>query len=140
MLQKAKIIAIHAEGSAEIEVTRESACGHDCGSCAGCGMQAAPIRADAQNSIGAQVGDIVEIETETSKIITIAGIVYLFPLVLFFLVYILLHGTGQNEALAISLGGLGFVCGLLVAVVLNHHVCHKGDVRFIITTIIERKH
>ncbi len=42
-------------GRAEISVPRKSACGHDCESCSGCGMQGSSTHAVALNPVGAQV-------------------------------------------------------------------------------------
>ena len=127
MLQKAKVIAIE-DGMATISVERESACGHDCGSCAGCGMQSARIIADAENSLGAKVGDMVEVESETAKVLKIAGVVYILPLVLFFAAYFALVLTVASETAAMLGGMAGFLLGVLCAIRLNRREAKAASV------------
>lgn len=54
MTQIATVEKILRGGRAEISVPRKSACGHDCESCSGCGMQGSSTHAVALNPIGAQ--------------------------------------------------------------------------------------
>lgn len=136
MLQKAKVLAIRENGDAEILVERESACGHDCGSCAGCGMQAAPITACAKNPKGAQVGDTVEVESESGKILAIAGVVYLLPLLLFFLAYFAFLAITGSDAAAVSAGAVGFVLGIAGAVLLNRREARKSTVSLTIIRVL----
>ena len=51
-------------GMAEISVPRKSACGHDCEECAGCGVSGASVRAQARNTVGAEVGQKVVVEEQ----------------------------------------------------------------------------
>ena len=136
MLQKAKVLSIRENGDAEILVERESACGHDCGSCAGCGMQAAPIKTYAKNPKGAQVGDIVEVESESRKILAIAGVVYLLPLILFFLAYFIVLALTGSDAAAVTAGAIGFVLGIAGAVLLNHREAQKSTVSLTIIRVL----
>lgn len=41
MTQTAIVTAVSGDGRARVEVRRQSACGHDCERCAGCGTAAA---------------------------------------------------------------------------------------------------
>ena len=59
MTQIATVEKILRGGRAEISVPRKSACGHDCESCSGCGMQGSSTHAVALNPIGAQTGQKV---------------------------------------------------------------------------------
>ena len=60
MIQKAVVKKILDENHAQIEVQRQSACGHDCEKCGGCGAPTERVQATAINSVAAKVGDIVE--------------------------------------------------------------------------------
>lgn len=53
MTQIATVEKILRGGRAEISVPRKSACGHDCESCSGCGMQGSSTHAVALNPISA---------------------------------------------------------------------------------------
>ena len=73
--------------TAVIEVRRQSACaGCHAGGCLGCGKA---VRAEAENAVGAQVGDTVEVEATTSHVLAHAVLVFLMPLVLAVCFYIL---------------------------------------------------
>ena len=73
---------------AEVEVTRRSACGHDCAKCGGCGgLETQTLYVTAFNGVAAQVGDRVLLEGETGRVLGIAVLVYLLPVVLFFIGY-----------------------------------------------------
>ena len=130
MIQYARVTKIIDESMARISVVRESACGHDCTSCGGCAMASAPVVADAENCIGAKVGDCVIVETDTTAVIGIAAVVYLFPLALFFALYIMCRVFDAGEAVAVISGALGFAAGVLCAVCLNKRVAKKKSVAF----------
>ena len=76
MIQKALVKKILDNTHAEIEVQRQSACGHDCASCGGCGAPQERIKAVAINKVQAEVGDIVTIEGENKQILRMAAIVF----------------------------------------------------------------
>lgn len=122
MKQMATVLAVLQNGDAEVLVARESACGHDCASCAGCGMQAAPIRTVVCNPLDARPGDQVEIENESRRVLGIAGVVYLLPLALFFLGYFATFAATQAEGAALWAGFFGFALGIAAAVLLNRRV------------------
>ena len=92
MTQIATVEKLLPGGYAEISVPRKSACGHDCEECAGCGMTGAAIRARAKNDAGAQPGDKVVVESSTKKLLGVAALVYLLPVLGFLLGYFLTEG------------------------------------------------
>ena len=119
MTQIATVVAVSDDGTATVSVKRDSACGHDCTSCGACGIIDRPINFVAKNSIGAQVGEQVEIESETKKILVIASVVYLIPILMFFAIYCVLNFFGLKEITCILSGLLGFIAGLSFAFYLN---------------------
>lgn len=135
MLQQAKVIRIIDENNAEISVVRESACGHDCESCGGCGMSSSSVSAEAINLVNARVGDFVTVETDTTAVIGIAAVVYMLPLVLFFAFYIALKAIGFSDTVSLAFGGAGFVLGILCALFANRRVDSKNSVSFKIISI-----
>ena len=83
MYNEGKVIQIDGE-YASVKIVREGACGHDCKSCAGCGPGKTTIL--ALNEIHANEGDFVELEGD-GKIVYRAFIVYLLPVLMFFIGY-----------------------------------------------------
>lgn len=78
---------------AEITVCRQSACGHDCAGCGGCGPDSASqVTAVADNALGARPGDTVRVESGSGKVLGLAAAVYLFPFLLLFIGYYLAAG------------------------------------------------
>jgi positive regulator of sigma E activity len=78
---------------------------------------------EAENRIGADAGDWVLIEGSTGKVAQAIALVYVLPLVLFFLCFFLAelligHGTGA--------GIIGFLLGLLTAVLVSHRQQKNG--------------
>lgn len=122
MRQKATVERLLPEGRAELSVRRQSACSGDCGGCGGCGGTQQSIRLTAENPIHAQRGDIVYIESESSTVLKAATLVYLLPLALFLVCYLLTVRWG-NWAFCAGFGG--FLLGLLPAFLYNRHMKRK---------------
>ena len=123
------------QGLAEIEVQRQSACGHDCASCGGCGAPQERIQAVARNIVDAKVGDTVTVEGENKQIMRMAAIVYTLPLVLFFAFFVVASLCSLGEGAAGALGCLGLAVGVAVAVGYNKQVKKRGGTLF---TIIKK--
>lgn len=121
MRQTATVTAIFENGTAQVSVKRASACGHDCTSCGACGIMDKPLVIEAENVACAKVGDTVEIESETKKVLYLASIVYLVPILLFFVFYFIASAILKNETLSMLLGGAGFLLGLVLALVCNRY-------------------
>ena len=134
MTQTATVEEILENGRVRIAVARQTACGHDCENCAGCGAQAGVIRAVAEDPVGVCAGDRVEVSSSNRRIIGIAALVYLLPLAGFFLGYGLgaMIGSGLLHA---ALTFLMTAAGCLPAVLSDRRARHAGGVQF----TIERK-
>lgn len=137
--QKARVVRLLDGGRAEVTVTRQTACGHDCSKCGG-GCSELTAREDvtvtAVNPIHAAPGDLVTVETATSGVLGAAALVYLVPFALFFLGYFLAGGllhTGEGASIAV--GGAGFALGILLAVLLDRRVKRSRSLVFQITSI-----
>lgn len=98
-------------GFVEISVPRKSACGHDCEECAGCGMTGAAIQARASDPIGVETGDKVVVQSETKKLLGVAALVYLLPVIGFLLGYFLSAGLaeGTRYIIAIAAAAVSFM-------------------------------
>ena len=109
MTQQATVKRLLTHNMAEVEVTRRSACGHDCKKCGGCGgMETQLITVTARNTAGAQPGDQVSIEGETRQVLGLAALVYALPIVLFFIGYALGASMRLGEGTAALIGGVLF--------------------------------
>ena len=135
MLQKAIVKRMIDDIHVEIEVQRQSACSGKCGSCGGCGAPQERIKAVAQNTVNAKIGDIVTIEGENAQILRMAAIVYTLPLVLFFVFFIAASIGGLGEGLAGGIGCLGIAAGALIAVGYNKKVKKTNQSPFTIVKI-----
>ncbi len=131
MTQTATVEQLLGNGRVRIAVARQTACGHDCENCAGCGAQAGTIRAVAEDPLGVSVGDRVEVSSENRQIIAIAALVYLLPFAAFFLGYALgaMTRSGVLHAL-ITL--LTTAAGCLPALLTDRRSRRLGGVRFTI--------
>lgn len=133
MTQKVTVLSVSGN-TAKVIHNRPTACHGDCDHCAGgCGAMAAKERiiVEAENRIGARPGDQVIIEGATGKVAAAIVLVYVLPLVLFFLGYFLTqYFSGPANLVAV----LGFLLGLLVAILVSHFQRRKGaEIRFTIT-------
>ena len=108
MTQQGTIKKLLPGGRAEVEVTRRSACGHDCAKCGGCGgLETQTLYVTARNHTDADVGDRVLIEGESGRVLGLAALVYMLPLVLFFIGYAIGNAAGGGAAGALA-GGVLF--------------------------------
>ena len=131
MTQIATVEKILPGGMAEISVPRKSACGHDCEECAGSG---ASVRAQARNTVGAEVGQQVVVESSTKRLLGVMSLVYLLPIVCFFAGYFLtgaLSSEGMRYAAAIA----AFLLGLIPAVVCDRRMKRSGALTFTIVRL-----
>lgn len=113
MEQMVRVRETYPDGTALVLHIRESACSGDCHKCSGCGAAKEAIELKANNPLGAKVGNIVTVSAQTGPVLKAAAVLYVLPLVLFFLGYwagAVLAGLG-------ALGGcLGFALGVAAVV------------------------
>lgn len=127
MKQTATVTALPGRGVAEVTVARQTACGHDCENCAGCGAQAGSFTVRARTDIDLSLGDRVEIYSG-QKVLSAAALVYLVPVVLFLAGYFV---TGfLTEPMRYACGGAGFVLGLLLAVVYDRSIRRRRAITY----------
>ena len=94
----------------------------------GAGAEAVLLTAD--NPIGARKGDLVKVESATGPVLKAAVVLYVIPLVLFFLGYYLGSLLGTFGALV---GCLGFVLGVVLVVLYDRKVVKKANLGYTIT-------
>lgn len=139
MRQKAQVIRTVSPGYVEVKVRRQSACAsaHNCGSCDHCSMMenAPEVIVVAQDTRGASVGDTVTVESATSPVLGAAVMVYIVPVILFFLGYFIAGALRQPETVSIGVGGAGFVLGILGAKLLDRWWKIHDPIQFKIVSI-----
>ena len=134
MTQIATVEKLLRGGRAEISVPRKSACGHDCESCSGCGMQGSSTHAVALNPIGAQAGQKVVVESSTKRLLGVMILVYLLPILCFFVGYFA-TGALASEGLRYAIAIAAFLIGIIPAVVCDRHMKSTGALTFTIVRL-----
>lgn len=111
-----KAIVIKTEdGKAQVSVLREEACAH----CAGrvvCGT-AKRLTVTAKNPIGAKEGDTVIIERPSERVLGYAALVFLAPVALSVVFYLLFSLV--NTLTAGIMAALGFIAPFTVAIIVD---------------------
>ena len=130
MEQLVRVRNVFPDGTAEVLLVRESACSGDCHKCSGCGAAKETMIFTAKNAINASRGDLVKVESATGPVLKAAMILYVIPLILFFLGYYFGTLPGNYGALC---GCLGFVLGIVIVVVYDRKVVKKSDIGYTIT-------
>ena len=134
MEQLVKVRKTHKDGTATVMHIRESACSGDCHKCSGCGAAKEAVVFTADNPIGAKRGDMVKVESSTAPVLKAAVVLYVLPLVLFFLGYWL--GTLPGTFGTIG-GVLGFMLGVVIVIVYDRLVVNKANIRYTITAFAD---
>ena len=132
-MQKIGIVKEVHDGYAIVSVSRKSAC-EGChanadGGCAACvvfGSREALTR--AENSIGAAVGDRVNVETSSGTVLFYAAAVFLFPILLAFIGYAVWNAFAPDSSVLGAL--IGFALAFVtVALTLGKSAEKRFDVK-----------
>ena len=122
MEQVVRVQRCDTKGNAQVLHIRQSACSGDCHQCSGCGAAQEALLFTALNPIGAQPGDMVIVRSKTGPVLAAATIMYILPLVLFFLGYVLFAVAWDKGALG---GCVAFAVGIALAAVYDRTVARK---------------
>ena len=134
MQQLVRVRQTHEDGTATVIHVRESACSGDCHKCSGCGAAKEAILLEANNPIGAKMGNLVMIESETGPVLKAAAVMYLLPMVLFFAGYALGAALWQRGGL---IGGLAFLASIGLAVVYDRKIVKKQNTGYTIIRFVK---
>lgn len=132
MSQNAIVKRIISPEVAEVQLMRQMDC-KNCSNCDVCTQKpGTELLANAANTIGAQVGDMVEVESVAGSSIGIALIVYVVPCIFLFLGYFLGQAIGLTEMASVGVGAIGIVIGFLPAIMLNRVITKRNKPAFVI--------
>ncbi len=135
MEQQAQVIRIISATTAKVAVKRKSACSGDCHTCHGCPHPDEIVMVEADNFLGAQKGDDVVIRSETGRVLKLAAMLYLMPMVLFFLGYFLMPG---GEGARVAAGIAAFVIGMGICVYVSRWMKKNNkEMHFAIVEVLE---
>lgn len=124
MEQTVRIRRLLDENTAEVIRIRESACSGDCHKCSGCGTVQEALVFQAENPIHAKAGELVTVRSATKPVLKAAVILYVVPLVLFFVGYLI------GGAIAAC---VGFALGIALAVLYDRRVLRHQKTVYTIT-------
>lgn len=130
MEQLVRVRSVRDDGTAQVVRVRESACSGDCHKCAGCGAQQQTMVFEAVNPINAKPGELVTIEAKTGPVLMGAAVLYMMPIALFFLGYLIGALLWEMGALV---GCLAFVLGIALAALYDRKVAKKQETVYTIT-------
>ncbi|MBQ9534377.1 MAG: SoxR reducing system RseC family protein [Clostridia bacterium] len=133
MQQEAKAVRILENGTAEILVRRKTACASDCDGCHGCAHPDETITVMAYNEVGAAAGDTVIVESSTSQVLGMAVLLYIMPVLLMLLGYLLPFGS---EGAKIISSMTGLLLGLAVCIWVSHRMKKNSRMSFRIVDVI----
>lgn len=128
MITTAKVIEVNGK-TAVVEAARKSACdgchrnadGQSCTVCTLLGGERI-ISTTAKNNVGAAVGDTVEIESATGKILIYALIIFILPLVAAVASYFIAQLCGAGEAMRLLFALVGFAAVMTADVIISKAV------------------
>ena len=133
MTNYATVTKLMPNNTAEVAVTRLTACGGNCGSCEGC-MCDSEVRTIADNPLGAKPGQKVVIESRSSKVYGAVLMVYIMPIVLFLMGYLIAMALGASEGLCIAVSFAALALSAVI-LVLSQKKKKENTITFKITEI-----
>lgn len=134
MEQIARVQEVLNDGKALVRITRQSACSGDCHKCSGCGAVQQQMLLQAENRIGAAVGDRVIVTAKSAPVLAAAAVLYLLPMALFFLGYLAGDALWQQGPIA---GCALFALGIFCVIAYDRKIVKKQDLTYIITGFAE---
>ncbi|MBO4854562.1 MAG: SoxR reducing system RseC family protein [Oscillospiraceae bacterium] len=134
MTQVATVEEILSGDLVRICVARKTACGHDCEQCAGCGVTGAAVCVQARNPVGAVPGQKVLVQSGTGKVLGVAALVYLLPLVGFLLGYF--FSEGLAETVRYMIAAVGAALAFVPSVFCDRYARKKGTLVYTVVQVL----
>ena len=127
MKVKAILVAVEEHNVAVVSVSRHAACdgchkqedGKGCSVCTLLGGKR-EATARAKNTLGATVGDVVEVEMASTRVLLYAALVFLLPIILSLAGYFIADAAGASFVTALCTGAAAFVFSVVGVCVYSH--------------------
>ena len=136
MEQIVRVKEVFPDGTAMVTHTRLSACSGDCHKCSGCGAAREVMLLQADNPVGARPGELVRIQSESAPVLKAAAVLYVLPLVLFFLGYALGAWAGSWGP---GGGAIGFALGIVIVIFYDRLMARREKTIYTITGLVPEK-
>lgn len=133
MTQNVRVKKRNSDGTAQVVHIRQSACSGDCHKCSGCGAVQEAVELTARNPIEAEAGDLVVMESETGPVLAAAAVLYVLPLVLFFVGYFLGQALFSQGGVA---GCLAFVLSVVLVIRYDRRMARRKETVYTITGFV----
>lgn len=136
-----KAVVLETEGNiALIEVSRasmcegckkNSGCDHHC-DISGIMSTGGKMQAKAENKIGAKIGETVEVETESRKVLGYATLVFIVPIIICAVCYYIASMITSNEGITVAAAAVGFVLTFAVIAAADREITKKApDIKIV---------
>ncbi|WHH59628.1 SoxR reducing system RseC family protein [Petroclostridium sp. X23] len=122
------------DNMATVQIKRVSACGGKCGECGGCENTSHIV--EAFNAVGAKTGQIVKMEMKDTKILFAAFMVYIIPLIMLFVGYVIGYTISTSELIAGGIGVILLILSFVVLKIFDRRIEKTDKYRIVITKII----
>jgi len=119
-------------GRVTVAVRRPASCGQNCAACGGPCAPDTTLLVTARDPLGAREGDTVTVESSSRRVLGLAGLTYLCPVLLFFAGCAVFPMWALPEAAG---GGAGFVIGFLPAVLAGRRLKSRGGIKVTVVAI-----
>ena len=136
MTQEAIVTANLPDGTAEVCVTRKTACGGNCSGCETC-LLSSEIKVNAANPVCAVRGQRVIIESSSSKVYKALALVYLMPIVFMLICFFIGYSLHFPEYLCIIISILGLLLsGFMLRIIMKKR-SPVSDLTYTVCRIVE---
>ena len=120
------VISTHKD-KATVAVKRVSACGENCANCKGV-CETTTATAVAENTVGAAVGDVVKVESESAAVIRAALVLYMVPVAVTILVSAFTYGINLSNLFVILFSVMAFFASFFVIKYFDNSLAPKSYV------------
>ena len=118
MKEKGRIIEVNKDMAiVELDVNRKIC--KKCSAHSLCGIFPSMRKIKALNNSDAKVGDLVEIEVKREPSLKFTFLVYIVPLIMFFLGVLVASATNKNQNVQLVSGGIFFILTLIVLYIVD---------------------
>ena len=139
-MRKSGVVIKTEEGRASVMLLRASGCGGNCKSCASCEQQEHFV--ELENSVGAKVGDLVEVIANSGSVLRLTLLMYIVPLIFFLAGTIggyLYFGerTDNYELFSFFSGVVAFFLSIVVLRLIDRRFQDRNTTEMEISRVIE---